>query len=327
MKKNISILFVTLFISLVSNGQNLFFIAETSLLCSNAITLESNSEDGANLELYFATKNEIGFVGVVTKTKYSTETFVEKLIIYLEDGTVITPTDFVESENVDSSAKALLYITPENVNKMKKSNIHTIRYTLNFMFSNTRYSASNKGNNTKSIATEFFEDDLVSTTEYQEEERKIAEINSRSQGAFANNGSGSGRTNSDWGEWQGTTFPGGNQGVLGGDSTATGYGDGGSGAGSQGSASGISFDLGGRSAISLPKPKYPGNDAGIVVVKIIVEGNGKVTSAEPGARGTTLANKKFWEEAKRAALKAKFNVDAKAPAFQQGTIAYRFFVD
>nr|WP_319509446.1 cell envelope integrity protein TolA [uncultured Draconibacterium sp.] len=160
-----------------------------------------------------------------------------------------------------------------------------------------------------------------------EEERKIAEINSRTQGAFANSGSGSGGTGSSDGKSQGVTFPGGNQGVPTGDPNATNYGPGGSGAGNQGSGSGISFDLGGRSAISLPKPEYPANDAGIVVVKVTVDKYGKVTSAEPGARGTTIANKAFWDEAKQAALKAKFNVDDNAPAFQQGTISYRFTLD
>ena len=160
-----------------------------------------------------------------------------------------------------------------------------------------------------------------------EEQRKIAEINSRTQGAFANSGSGSGGTGNSDGKSQGVTFPGGNQGVPTGDPNATNYGDGGSGAGNQGTGAGISFDLGGRSAISLPKPEYPGNDAGIVVVKVIVDKNGRVTSAEPGVRGTTIANKAFWDEAKQAALKAKFNVDENAAAFQQGTISYRFRLD
>jgi outer membrane biosynthesis protein TonB len=159
----------------------------------------------------------------------------------------------------------------------------------------------------------------------KEEQRKIAEINSRTQSAFANKGSGSGGKGSSDGKSQGATFPGGNQGVKTGDANAGNYGAGGSGTGNQGS--GISFSLSGRSAISLPKPKYPGDDAGLVIVKVTVDKNGKVTSAEPGARGTTIMNQKFWNEAKQAALKAKFNVSKNAPAFQQGTISYRFVLD
>lgn len=158
-----------------------------------------------------------------------------------------------------------------------------------------------------------------------EEQQKISEINSRTQGAFAKSGNGSGGTGSSDGKSQGKTFPGGNQGVPTGDANANKYGPGGSGSGNQGS--GVSFSLNGRSANSLPKPNYPGNDAGIVVVKVTVDKYGKVTSAEPGARGTTIANETFWAEAKQAALKAKFNVDNNAPAFQQGTISYRFVLD
>lgn len=159
----------------------------------------------------------------------------------------------------------------------------------------------------------------------EEEQQKINEINSRTQGAFAKSGSGSGGKGISNGKSQGTTFPGGNQGVSTGDPNAANYGQGGSGTGDQGS--GVSFSLSGRSQISLPKPKYPGDDSGVVVVKVTVDKNGKVTGAEPGARGTTIMNKQFWNEAKQAALKAKFNASQNAPAFQQGTISYRFVLD
>jgi len=159
----------------------------------------------------------------------------------------------------------------------------------------------------------------------EEDQRKINEINSRTKGAFSNSGSVSGGTGSGQGESQGVTFPGGNQGTPKGDPNARNYGQGGSGSGDQGS--GVSFSLSGRSAISMPKPRYPGNDAGLVVVKVTVDKNGKVTGAEPGARGTTIMDQVFWNEAKQAALKAKFNVSDSAPAFQQGTITYRFVLD
>jgi flagellar biosynthesis GTPase FlhF len=159
----------------------------------------------------------------------------------------------------------------------------------------------------------------------EEEQRKINEINSRVQGAFADNGNGTGGQGTGTGKSQGATFPGGNQGVPTGSSGSGNYGDGGSGNGSKGS--GVSYNLSGRSANSLPKPKYPGDDEGLVVVKVTVDKFGNVTAAEPGTRGTTIMNQKFWDEAKQAALKAKFNTDENAPAFQQGTISYRFVLD
>jgi flagellar biosynthesis GTPase FlhF len=160
----------------------------------------------------------------------------------------------------------------------------------------------------------------------QEEQRKINEINSRVQSAFSsNNASGTGDEGNNNGRSQGTTFPGGNQGSPTGDPNAGNFGQGGSGSGNQGS--GPSYSLSGRSAKNLPRPNYPGDDEGIVVVKITVDKYGKVTAAEPGVRGTTIMNERFWNEAKQAALKANFNSDDKAPAFQQGTITYRFILD
>ncbi|MBT3384038.1 MAG: cell envelope integrity protein TolA [Prolixibacteraceae bacterium] len=159
----------------------------------------------------------------------------------------------------------------------------------------------------------------------EEEQRKIDEINNRAQGAFGESGTGTGGQGNSDGKSQGATFPGGNQGVPTGDPNAGNYGPGGSGTGDQGS--GVSFNLSGRTSKSLPKPKYPGNDEGIVVVKVTVDKYGNVTAAVPGERGTTIMNQQFWNEAKQAALKAKFNIDENAPAFQQGTISYRFVLD
>jgi len=159
----------------------------------------------------------------------------------------------------------------------------------------------------------------------EEQQRKINEINSRAQGAFASTGNGTGGKGQGDGKSQGVTFPGGNQGVPTGDPNSNNYGQGGSGNGSKGS--GPSFSLAGRSASSLPKPNYPGDDQGIVVVKITVDKNGNVTAAEPGVKGTTIMNEKFWAEAKQAALKARFNTDNNAPAYQQGTISYKFVLD
>lgn len=156
----------------------------------------------------------------------------------------------------------------------------------------------------------------------EEEQRRIAEINSRAQGAFGGSTDGPGGQGTGSNPNQGVTFPGGNQGVPTGDPNAGTYGPGGSGSGNQGT--GVSFDLSGRSARSLPKPVYPGDDEGVVIVKVTVDKNGNVTAAEPGARGTTIMDQRFWNEARQAALKARFNVDNNAPAFQQGTISYRF---
>ena len=75
---------------------------------------------------------------------------------------------------------------------------------------------------------------------------------------------------------------------------------------------------------NLPLPEYSVQNAGTVVVRIMVDQYGSVTNAIPGARGTTVQDATLWEAAKKAALKAKFNVSATAPAVQEGTITYVF---
>ncbi len=158
----------------------------------------------------------------------------------------------------------------------------------------------------------------------EEEKRKIAEIDSRTRDAFGKSNSGTGGTGSGTGQSQGVTYPGGNQGVPTGDPQSGNYGPGGSGSGARGT--GISYSLGNRTATSTPKPNYPGREEGVVVVKITVDQNGNVTQAEPGQKGTTTLNPELHDAARRAALQAKFNVDRDAPAFQIGTITYRFII-
>jgi TonB family protein len=156
----------------------------------------------------------------------------------------------------------------------------------------------------------------------EEENRRIAEIENRTKGAFGKPNTSTGGTGSGTGTSQGVNYPGGNQGVPTGDPNSDTYGDGGKGSGTSGT--GISYSLAGRTATSTPKPNYPGREDGVVVVKITVDNNGRVTVAEPGQRGSTTMNPQLLDAAKRAALQARFNVDQNAPAFQTGTITYRF---
>lgn len=83
--------------------------------------------------------------------------------------------------------------------------------------------------------------------------------------------------------------------------------------------------LKGRSAKgSLPRPRYNVQESGVVVVSIWVDNYGNVVKAQAGAQGTTVTDKTLWAEARSAALGAKFNPDADAPALQEGTITYVF---
>ncbi|MCQ2330943.1 MAG: cell envelope integrity protein TolA [Paludibacteraceae bacterium] len=91
-----------------------------------------------------------------------------------------------------------------------------------------------------------------------------------------------------------------------------------------GSSGGNTWSLNGRTLIGeLPKPTTDFNQAGIVVVTIIVDKNGNVVSARAGAKGTTISDEATRQIAVKAAFKAKFNM-VDHPNAVTGTITYYF---
>ena len=88
--------------------------------------------------------------------------------------------------------------------------------------------------------------------------------------------------------------------------------------------SGITSSLSGRSPIYLQKPEFNIQKQGSVVVEISVDRNGKVISATPGAKGSTLVDKSLYAAAKKAALESSFNIKSDAAERQVGTITYHF---
>lgn len=82
--------------------------------------------------------------------------------------------------------------------------------------------------------------------------------------------------------------------------------------------------LGGRKAVNKIRNPQECNEAGLVVVSIEVDRNGKVISAKGGARGTTNNTRCLIQKAEENARATKFNQDANAPAKQIGKIIYNF---
>lgn len=111
----------------------------------------------------------------------------------------------------------------------------------------------------------------------------------------------------------------GDKGVATGNPNAKNY----SGPGGLGS-DGISYNLGNRKANSLPIPNYNSDDQGRVNVRISVDKEGRVLSAEILQKGTTVSDINLHKMAIQAALKAVFAPDADAPEIQVGTISYNF---
>jgi len=89
-------------------------------------------------------------------------------------------------------------------------------------------------------------------------------------------------------------------------------------------SAGVGYSLSGRNALSLPKPEYPKQKSGNVVVRVSVDRNGNVVTAEPGKPGSTTLDNDLLKAAEKAARMAKFDVKPNAPASQTGTITYIF---
>jgi len=90
-----------------------------------------------------------------------------------------------------------------------------------------------------------------------------------------------------------------------------------------GMSGGNSWSLDGRSLKgALPQPENTFTQEGKVVINIIVDKEGNVVSASIGS-GTTISDEHTRQLAKKAALKAKFNLVDK-PDKAMGTITYNF---
>tara|TARA_R110000782_G_C14764173_1_gene408449 strand:+ start:54 stop:989 length:936 start_codon:yes stop_codon:yes gene_type:complete len=111
----------------------------------------------------------------------------------------------------------------------------------------------------------------------------------------------------------------GDKGQPDGDPYATSY------YGSPGTGSGTGgYGLNGRSLVNKGKVQQECNESGIVVVKIVVDRNGKVISATPGVRGTTNNNPCLLEPARKTAFMHKWNLDSNAPSQQVGFVVVNF---
>ena len=91
-----------------------------------------------------------------------------------------------------------------------------------------------------------------------------------------------------------------------------------------GNGSGGNYDLIGRLPLRRPIPDYPCKKEGRVVVSIKVDRTGKVIQATPGAKGSTTTESCLLAEAKKAALKTKWQAAANAPEKHIGKIIYNF---
>mgnify|MGYP003630363024 FL=1 len=314
MKKIPIILIAILFITLTANGQNLFFIGENSYPCTESFALQSNLDDGEDLNVLFAKDGATAVIAVTTKSSLQGTIISGKLIIYLDDGNVITCMDRGETYYVDDTAKAVYSLTNDQLNKMKNSNINTVGYILKtYGVQKVNRSASNKAISTKDLIAKFFNnfDSVDKVAVEKDQQTKKNRLDELIGGFNKSGGITSGREGDD-----------NKAGVIGrqdGDSYATSY------YGSPGSGSGTGgYGLNGRSLVNKSKVQQECKEEGRVVVKIVVDRNGKVVSATPGVRGTTNTHPCLLEPAKKTAFMHQWNLDSNAPSQQVGFVVVNY---
>ncbi|RZV65602.1 MAG: energy transducer TonB [Flavobacteriaceae bacterium] len=96
------------------------------------------------------------------------------------------------------------------------------------------------------------------------------------------------------------------------------YGQPGSGEG------GLGYGLKGRGKATYKRMKQDCNEEGLVIVRIVVNREGRVIETTPGVKGTTNNHPCLLEPAKKIALSHKWRPDPKAPSKQIGFVKVNF---
>lgn len=254
------------------------------------MTLKSNSDDNNDLDILFCKNGDEGlFAGVVES--FFGATFSKEIYIYMQDGTVIKCINRIANDFVDGKAKAVYLLNEDQLRSLRNSNIHSVRYTLEFASDDNgilnmelNKSASNTGLPTKAIISDFLDGKITDTIDFK-----------------------------------GTDTGQKNKGVTTGSLSSRVYGE-----GSGSVYQGTSYDLTGRQALFLSIPQYASGGEGTVVVEVTIDRDGRVTAATSGVKGSTTLDETLLRVAKEAALTSRFDRKPDAPILQKGTITYIF---
>ena len=138
MKKLILLL---LFIPLISFSQDLFFMGESSFNSTKSIVLASETY-GENLTILFANNADSKYI-VAQRESILNYKFSGKLIIYLNNGDVISLLEPSASDYVNKTSTGMFALTNEVIDKLKKTNINSIAYTLKRFDFTEKFSAKN----------------------------------------------------------------------------------------------------------------------------------------------------------------------------------------
>jgi len=136
-----NLILVLLFIPLISFGQDLFFMGESSFNSTKSIELSSESY-GENIEVLFASNTDSKYI-VVKRQIVLENSFAGKLIIYLNNGDVISLIEPFATDYTNRTVTGMYALTNQIVDKLKNTNINSIAYTLDMFGTKSKFSAKN----------------------------------------------------------------------------------------------------------------------------------------------------------------------------------------
>jgi hypothetical protein len=122
------LLILTFFsIYLCTFSQDLLLINEKSYPANGSFTFTINSDEFYNqLDVLVAKDGEKGILAFSIHSDY--EYITGKVLLYLEDASVVTLIDRNIYDNVDGTSTTLYYITANEIEKLKKTKILKIRF-------------------------------------------------------------------------------------------------------------------------------------------------------------------------------------------------------
>ena len=130
MKKFIFINFLFLFLSQSVIGQNTFFIGQKTYSCTEKQTLKSNKGFPAyDLTVLIAKNGDAGFF-VVSAEVMTPVRIKGNLLIYLDNGELITCVDRNKFDTVDEITTTVYNLTSAEISKLKENNIQKVRFSL-----------------------------------------------------------------------------------------------------------------------------------------------------------------------------------------------------
>ncbi|MDO6472981.1 energy transducer TonB [Maribacter sp. 1_MG-2023] len=226
--------------------------------------------------------------------------------------TVEEPVEEVEEASAEKEAPAEKLLTQDNEEAIKINQAKEAKSKADEAAADAKRKAEAAENKKKAEAAKIAKQKKDAEDKVrQEQEAKKKALDAMMGGLNKSDGTASGS--------EGDDNKAGDKGQPNGDPYATSYyGSPGSGIGTGG------YGLNGRSLVNKGQVQQECNESGRVVVKIIVDRNGKVISAEPGVRGTTNNNPCLLEPAKKTAFMHKWNLDSNAPNQQVGFVVVNF---